>query len=112
MHFSTKIRKPKMAEMVKVHVTYDETKRILSYQKGSDVQGLRYVFLQVFSDVTSDHVAPANVKFQRYDAGFADYVELDNCEKIEGDIKIRALVWKHKQVTIILKTNTFCPVVL
>lgn len=89
-----------MSRMVKVHVTYDKTKRIISHQKGSEVQALRRVFLQVFSDVLSDQVAPANVIFQRYDDSFSDYVELNNDEKLDDDdTKLLALVSKQdKQV--------------
>ena len=88
-----------MSKMVKVHVTYDKTKRVISHQKGSEVQGLRHVFLQVFSDVLSDQVAPANVTFQRYDHTFSDYVEVNNDEKLDDDIKLLALVSKQgKQV--------------
>ena len=81
-----------MSQMVKVHVTYDKTKRIISHQKGSEVQALHHVFLKVFSDVLSDQVAPANVTFQRYDDSFSDYVELNNDEKFDDDIKLLALV--------------------
>ena len=86
--------------MVKVHVTYDKTKRIISHQKGSEVQALRYGFLKVFSDVLSDQVTPANVIFQRYDDSFSDYVELNTDEKLDDDhIKLLALVSKQdKQV--------------
>ena len=83
---------PAMAQTVKVHVTYEETKRIISQQKGGEVQALRHLFLQVFSDVLSDRVAPANVTFQRYDNSFSDYVELNSGEKIRDDVKIRALI--------------------
>ena len=89
-----------MSQTVKVHVTYEETKRIISQQKGGEVQALRHLFLQVFSDVLSDRVAPANVTFQRYDDTFADYVELENDEKIKDDVKILALISKpDKQVS-------------
>lgn len=91
-----------MPKTVKVHVTFDETKRVLSHQKGAEVQGLRPVFLQVFSDVLSSDIAPAQVKFQRYDDKFEDYVELSNEERFEEDIKIRALVTKRaKQVLLV-----------
>ncbi|XP_078348269.1 uncharacterized protein LOC144633291 isoform X1 [Oculina patagonica] len=90
-------RSPEMPKTVKVHVTYHETKRIISHQKGGDVQGLRHVFLQVFSDVLSSDIAPAHVKFQRYDDKFEDYVELQSDEKFDEDIKIRAFVKQPKQ---------------
>ena len=90
-----------MSQTVKVHVTYEETKRVISQQKGGEVQALRHLFLQVFSDVLSDRVAPANVTFQRYDDNFADYVELENDEKIKDDVKILALISKpDKQISL------------
>ena len=91
-----------MPKTVKVHVTFDETKRVLSHQKGADVEGLRPVFLQVFSDVLSSDIAPAQVKFQLYDDHFDDYVELSNAKRLDEDIKIRALVTKQaKQVFLV-----------
>ncbi len=94
--------------MVKVHVTYDETKRFVSYQKGGDVQGLRHVFLQVFSDVLSSDIAPAHVKFQRYDDEFNDYVELQNDERVEDRINIRALISKPvKEVQLAFVSDIF-----
>lgn len=84
-----------MSRVVNVHVTYDKTKRSISRQRGSEVRALRHVFLQVFSDVLSDQVAPENVTFQRYDERFSDYVELNNDEKLYDDIKLFALVYKQ-----------------
>ena len=92
-----------MPKIIKIHVTYDETKRVISHQKGGEVQGLRQIFLQVFSDVLSSEIAPAHVTFQRYDDKFEDYVELQNDERLEDDIKIRALLSKQvKQVLIVV----------
>ena len=88
-----------MSKMVKVHVTFNETKRILSHQKGGVIKELRHLFLQVFSDVLLDQVAPADVKLQRYDPSFKDYVDFNSDEKLEDDIRVRALVLKqNKQV--------------
>lgn len=88
-----------MATTVRVHVTYCQTKHILSLVKGSEIRELRYLFLRVFSDVLADEVSPSDVTFQRYDDGFEDYVNLGNDEKINDDLKIRALVTKKdKQV--------------
>lgn len=90
-----------MPKMVKVHVTYGESKRIVYQQTGGEVQGLRHVFLQVFSDVLSSNIAPAQVNFQRYDDEFHDYVDLQNDERVENNIKIRALISKqYKQVRL------------
>ena len=90
-------RNPAMSQMVRVHVTHDETKRIVTLQKGGDIQGLRHIFLQLYSDVLSSDIAPAHVKFQRYDDKFEDYVEIPNDEKVDDDMKVRALI---KQVLL------------
>ena len=74
------LRYSEMPKTVKVHVTFDDTKRVLSYQKGAHVEGLRPVFLQVFSDVLSSDISPAQVKFQLYDNHFDDFVELSNAK--------------------------------
>ena len=94
-----------MPKTVKVHVTFEETKRVLSYQKGAEVQELRPVFLQVFSDVLSSDIAPSHVKFQLYDDQFKDYVELSNEKRLEEDSKIRAVV--TKQVFLIILAVIF-----
>ena len=60
----------------KAHITYGDSKRIITYNKGEAVEELRHHFLRVFSDELSDDVAPANVKFQRYHANSQDYEEL------------------------------------
>ena len=97
-------RNPEMPKMVTVHVTHDETKRILSLQKGENIQGLRHIFLQLYSDVLSSDIAPAHVKFQRYDEKFEDYVEIPNDEKVDDDMKVRALV---KQVLLVFVLEIF-----
>lgn len=91
----------KKSKMLKVHVTHEENKRIISFQKGGEVKEFRHLFLQVFSDVLLDQVAPANVKLQRYDDSFEEYVDLGNEERLEEDIKLLALVSKQdRQVRI------------
>lgn len=91
----------KKSKMLKVHVTHDENKRIISFQKGGEVKEFRHLFLQVFSDVLLDQVAPANVKLQRYDDSFEEYVDLGNEERLEEDVKLLALVSKQdRQVRI------------
>ena len=91
----------KKSKMIKVHVTHDENKRIISFQKGGEVKEFRHLFLQVFSDVLLDQVAPANVKLQRYDDSFDEYVGLSNEETLEEDLKLRALVSKQdRQVKV------------
>ncbi|KAJ7373610.1 hypothetical protein OS493_011215 [Desmophyllum pertusum] len=75
----------------KAHVTFGDSKRILSYEKGEDVQELRLLFLRVFSDMLSDDVAPSNVKFQLYDESFKDYVDLGSGIKLEENAKMKAI---------------------
>ena len=86
------LRYSEMPKTVKVHVTFNETKRVLSHQKGADVQRLRPVFLEAFSDVLSSDIAPAHIKFQLFDNKFEDYVELSNENRFEEDTKVRAFV--------------------
>ena len=91
----------KKSKMLKVHVTHEENKRIISFQKGGEVKEFRHLFLQVFSDVLLDQVAPAKVKLQRYDDSFEEYVDLGNEERLEEDLKLLALVSKQdRQVRI------------
>ena len=91
----------KKSKMLKVHVTHEENKRIISFQKGGEVKEFRHLFLQVFSDVLLDQVAPANVKLQRYDDSFEEYVDLGNEERLEEDLELLALVSKQdRQVRI------------
>ena len=61
-------------DSTKVHVTFGESKRVINFPKEEDlkVKGLRHHFLRSFSDVLSEDVALANVKFQRYDDTFQD----------------------------------------
>ena len=89
-----------MAADIKYHVTFGELKRIIDF-KGDQVEALRYRFLQVFSDVLSDQVAPAHVTFQRYDSDFQDFVDIPDGGKLEKGGKLKAIVSKSdkKQVS-------------
>ena len=92
-----------MAADIKYHVTFGELKRIIDF-KGDQVEALRYQFLQVFSDVLSDQVAPAHVTFQRYDSDFQDFVDIPDGGKLEKGGKLKAIVSKSdkKQVSATL----------
>ena len=85
----------------KVHVTFGYSKRIMSYEKGVEVQALRSLFLSEFSDVLADNISPANVKFQVFDKTFEDYVDLGNDQQLEENAQIKAItvVPKEKQVS-------------
>ena len=69
--------------------------------KGDQVEAFRYQFLQVFSDVLSDQVAPEHVTFQRYDSDFQDFVDIPDGGKLEKGGKLKAIVSKSdkKQVS-------------
>lgn len=83
--------------MVNIHVTYNDTKRIVSYQKGGDVQGLISEILQRFSDVLLANVTSEQVKLHRYDKTFEDLTELENEFKFDDDHKVTVLI-KEVQV--------------
>ena len=71
----------------KVHVTFGDSKRIMSYEEGAEVQELRSLFLRVFSDVLEDDISPANVKFQ-----VLEYVDLGNDHHLEENAQIKATI--------------------
>lgn len=91
----------------KVHVTFGDSKRIMSYEKGTKVQELRSLFLSVFSDVLEDDISPANVKFQVLDKTFGDYVDLGNDQHLEENAQIKAITvgTKEKQVSYLAITD-------
>ena len=88
----------------KAHITYGDSKRIITYNKGEAVEELRHHFLRVFSDELSDDVAPANVKFQRYHDNFQDYEDLANDIQLEDNAKLRVAV-THKQEKKVLNLD-------
>ena len=92
-------RKPKMLNTL---VTDNETKRIISFQKGGEVKEFRHLFLEALLDVILDKVAPANFKFQRYADNFEECVDVNNNERLDEDeLKLLALVSKReKQVNV------------
>ena len=96
--------KPPSGKNISIHVTYEETKRIVDFKKGGKVKKLRPLFLHAFSDVLSDDIAPEHVTLQKYRERFKDFVELSLDATLDGDIKIRAITSKSlKQVTSVYK---------
>ena len=93
-----------MACMSKLHVTYNTAKRVIAYQKKRVTQGFRRLFLYFFSDVVPSEVTSAEDKFQQYDERFKDYVELQDCEKLDDDKKIRALLSEEQEVKQVLNS--------
>ena len=78
-------------------MTYNDTKRIISYQKGGNVQGLTSEILQRFSDVLPANVISEQVKLQRYDKTFEDLTECENEFKFDDDHNVTVLI-KEVQV--------------
>ena len=78
-------------------MTYNDTKRIISYQKGGNVQGLTSEILQRFSDVLPANVISEQVKLQRYDKTLKDLTECENQLKFDDDHKVTVLI-KEVQV--------------
>ena len=74
------------------HITFRDSKRIISYEKGDDLQDSRHHFLRAFSDAVSNDVAPGHVKFQQYDETFEDYVDLESGAKLEENARLKAIV--------------------
>ena len=80
--------------MIRIHVTYDEIKRIISFPKGGEVYKLRPHFILAFSDVLSGDIAPEHVTFQEFHEDFKDFVDLRSDATLDNDIKIRAITLK------------------
>ena len=78
-------------------MTYKDTNKIISYQKGGNVQGLTSEILQRFSDVLPANVISEQVKLQRYDKTFEDLAECENEFKFDDDHKVTVLI-KEVQV--------------
>jgi len=93
-----------------VHVTFGDSKRIMSYEKGVEVKELRSLFLSEFSDVLADDISPANVKFQVLDKTFKDYVDLGNDQQLEENAQIKAItvVTKEKRVSYFATLSGLC----
>ena len=89
----------------KMHVTYGDSKRFITYSKGEEIKELRHHFLRVFSDVLSDDVAPANVKFQRYDDAFQDYEDLAHDVQLEDNVKLKAIVSQKRGKKVLHLNN-------
>ena len=86
-------------KMIRIHVTFGETKRIVVFQKGGEVKKLRPFFLHAFSDVLPGDIAPEHVTLQEYLEDFKDFAELCSDSTLNNDIKIRATTSKSlKQV--------------
>ena len=76
----------------RVHVTFGDYKRVINFPKDEEILDLRYHFHRGFSDVLSEDITPANVKFQRYDDAFQDYIDLENDAKLQENAKVKAII--------------------
>ena len=77
--------------MVNIHVTYNDTKRIISYQKGGNVEGLTSEISQRFPEISRAKDASEPFKLLRYDERFKDYAELENEFKFDDDHKVTVI---------------------
>lgn len=82
-------------------MTFDDSKRIISCEEDEKVDGLRHLFLRLFSDVLSDDVAPAHVKFQKYDGTFEEYIDLGNGQKVEENARLKVVIAPKKGKKVI-----------
>ncbi|XP_068674870.1 uncharacterized protein [Montipora foliosa] len=76
----------------KVHVTFCENKRTLSFSEDDKVSSLRYDFLRLFSDVLTEDIAVANVTFQKYESAFQEFVDVENDVKLDDNSKIKVVI--------------------
>ena len=83
---------PSRKDLKRLHVTFGDSKRIISLPKGEKVKDLRYHFLRSFSDILSEHVAVANVKFQQFDDAFQDYTDLESDQTLEENGRVKAFI--------------------
>ena len=97
-----------MPKIVRVHVTYSDSKRILPVDKGDKVGALRYHFLRGFSDVLSDEISPRDVKFKRYDDSFKDFIDLTNDEILKEDIAVCASTSKQVKTEFFSSLHYVC----
>ena len=94
----------------KVHVTFGDSKRILTLNKGEGVPELRYNFLREFSEELSDDVPPTNIKFQRYNETFNDYEDLKLDAKLTENVKLHAHFTKkmnEKKMDFMVSQNPY-----
>ncbi|XP_068762044.1 uncharacterized protein [Montipora capricornis] len=94
----------------KVHVTFGDSKRILTLNKGEGVPELRYNFLREFSEELSDEVPPTNIKFQRYNDTFNDHEDLKPDAKLTENAKLLANCTKinEKNMDFMRSQNPYC----
>ena len=81
-----------MADQVDIHVTYKDSKHIISCPKGEVVEDFAIRFLEVFADVLPREVEPSDVKFRLYVKKFNDYVDLQSDKLLKDDVKLRARI--------------------
>ena len=87
-----------MADQIDIHVTYKDSKRIISFPKGEVVEDFAIRFLEAFADVLPREVEPSDVKFRLYVEKFDDYVDLQSDELLKDGIKLRARIPEIMQV--------------
>ena len=87
-----------MADQIDIHVTYKDSKHIISFPKGEVVEDFAIRFLEAFADVLPREVEPSDVKFRVYVEKFDDYVDLQSDELLKDGMKLRARIQERGQV--------------
>ena len=87
-----------MADQIDIHVTYKDSKRIISCPKGKVDEDFAIRFLEAFADVLPREVEPSDVKFRLYVEKFDDYVDLQSDELLKDGIKLGARIPVKMQV--------------
>ena len=87
-----------MADQIDIHVTYQDSKRIISFPKGEVVEDFAIRFLEAFADVLPREVEPSDVKFQLHVEKFDDYVDLQSNELLKDGSKLRVRIPERGQV--------------
>ena len=87
-----------MADQIDVHVTYKDSKHIISFPKGEVVEDFAIRFLEAFADVLPREVEPDDVNFQLHVEKFDDYVDLQSNELLKDGSKLRVRIPERGQV--------------
>ncbi|CAH3159483.1 unnamed protein product [Pocillopora meandrina] len=89
-----------MADQVDIHVTYKDSKHIISCPKGEVVEDFTIRFLEAFADMLPREVEPSDVKFQLHVEKFDDYVDLQSNELLKDGSKLRVRIPERGQSPI------------
>lgn len=91
-----------------VLVIFGEFKCIICFKKGDDLKIFCYYFLRVFFDIFLEDVVLGNVKFQKFDYNFNEYVEVKYDLGLEENDKLKVIViLKNENKVYMFYSNVF-----